>query len=843
MADDDTKSEKSQDVERKGSKSPPSRPKSGTSSKGRSPSPGKGSRATSGSKTPKSPTTQRKSPKPGSAKSREKSPKGKKGASKGKAKKDSEVREEPTEGEEEKEGLPENVIPIFFSAKTQEIFSIIVDNDVTEDEPNKVIPKDDIIQDMKTRAAISDFHPVKQTILDYPGDDVLVIYDPDFKYGQNFCIALTEEAKEKILHPPEEEGEGDTEPEEEVVYKYIPPEPKEWISQGSEVEVEEENVVVARKTSKFTVTRVRRDFGVHATFTDRNAGDAKDGFIECTSYEDKSFNIKKVEIDSGTQAIPTLIENGSQTEWKHPRNASTQYTPREFSEEEKEKISSSKTVNKFVEEVAPRFELCLQQNEIMDVFFDDWMALADEDSTFGSKSDNHLKEYQSFTDLQFSKEKTITCVDWHPSIKGVIAVSCAERLSFDERVDNSSKVLMTPSLILVWSFTDPIHPQLLLEAPDDIFCFKFNPVDPNIVAGGCINGQVVLWDITRWADRLKNTPRGKQMKKNTMMSLLPLARLDGGSGEYGPTRISIREKQGDRSILDNSKSDQKPDTSTTHLSSTLRTGSAKDKKLLDNVVTKFYVGTEDGELVYCDWKYDKDPDSGKLAPVRPDWCKLLHDSSINTLQRSPFFKDIILCVGGWNFTIWKEGVEYGPLLASSASHKKLTAGRWSPSRPGVFYIAKQDGNVDVWDILDRTHEPSLTQNVTAASITSIYPWAVSNKQHLLAIADGVGTLHILEIPWTLRHASTNEVTSVSNYFDREVKRLEFVEERRQFRILDKRRIDADEAARKAAKPQIPDQAEIDMKMKFAFDAYEEMEKKFLEELGLIIEPEEPLPEV
>ena len=38
-----------------------------------------------------------------------------------------------------------------------------------------------------------------------------------------------------------------------------------------------------------------------------------------------------------------------------------------------------------------RFELALQQNEIMDVFYDDYVSLADEDSTFGSKSDNYLK--------------------------------------------------------------------------------------------------------------------------------------------------------------------------------------------------------------------------------------------------------------------------------------------------------------------------------------------------------------------------------------------------------------------------------------------------------------------
>ena len=71
-----------------------------------------------------------------------------------------------------------------------------------------------------------------------------------------------------------------------------------------------------------------------------------------------------------------------------------------------------------------------------------------------------LQEYQSFTDLQFSKEKQITCIQWHPVIKGVVAVAVAEKLTFDERIDNAAKIIMTPSLILIWSFTDPIHPQV-----------------------------------------------------------------------------------------------------------------------------------------------------------------------------------------------------------------------------------------------------------------------------------------------------------------------------------------------------------------------------------------------
>lgn len=106
-----------------------------------------------------------------------------------------------------------------------------------------------------------------------------------------------------------------------------------------------------------------------------------------------------------------------------------------------------------------------------------------EDNAFGNKADSHLKEFQSFTDLLFSKEKTITCIDWHPTIKGLVAVSVAQKMTFDQRVDNAQKIIMTPSLILIWSFVDPIHPLLLLEAPDDIYTFKFCPTDANVVAG------------------------------------------------------------------------------------------------------------------------------------------------------------------------------------------------------------------------------------------------------------------------------------------------------------------------------------------------------------------------
>ena len=41
---------------------------------------------------------------------------------------------------------------------------------------------------------------------------------------------------------------------------------------------------------------------------------------------------------------------------------------------------------------------------------------------------------------------------------------------------------------------------------------------------------------------------------------------------------------------------------------------------------------------------------------KAEYYHTLHDGPIVTLQRSPFFRDIVLLVGGWTFSIWKEGV-------------------------------------------------------------------------------------------------------------------------------------------------------------------------------------------
>ncbi|NXG57942.1 WDR63 protein, partial [Hemiprocne comata] len=786
-------------------------------------------------------------------------------------------------------GHPE-IFPLVFTTKTQEIFNCRVDEDVTEENCFKLIKKEDIIQDLKTRAAISDFHPVKKVVLEYPGEELLVVFDAKFQYGQNFYLVASEEAKENLLKPPEtaEEKEGEKEEENREgtleVPPYKPPVPKPWVSLGSEKEVEEESVKDTVKKVKFMISRARRKFGAPITYTDKNASQVKDSYVECTSYQDKTFSNKILEKDVGIQMVPKVREATTQTNWTYRKNAAVQYFPRQLSNEEKEESLTSEKLKDFLTSVRFSTEIALQQNEIMNAFFDDWKALAEDESSPGGKPDVSLKAYQSFTDLHYLKDRTISCVCWHPTIYGIIAVSARQQLSSEEQVNLSDKPLMQQSVILFWSFFCPNHPQLILECPEDIYCFQFSPSDPNIIAGGCTNGQLVLWDISQHEEKLqneKNVADGMKMSAVNMVnaSILnilqynypslaqvqqsstepplvgycavssrqcshkkpvtdihwlpgyfednqmdaasenraeicvqlvtcspdcsvlfwdvpatklpeqlltekvreeeifykpkslnipdtfkqldlcwkPLIKINlcesGTNTEHSPIRIIVRElhyqyktseKMQPLKTLEVSAKDR-PYTE-------ISTSSSKNLKVLENFSTNFFLGTEDGEIIYLDWKTEIHSDSAKQV------CQkyTTHTETINTLQRSPFFKDIILCVGGQNFAIWKEGVTNGPILKSSCSAGRNTAGHWSLTRPGVFFIGRDDGNIDIWDLLKKTHEPSRFQNISKSKITFISPWIASPKQHFLAVSDDLGVLHVLEICQTLSDPSKNE---------------------------------------------------------------------------------------
>jgi hypothetical protein len=71
----------------------------------------------------------------------------------------------------------------------------------------------------------------------------------------------------------------------------------------------------------------------------------------------------------------------------------------------------------------------------------------------------------------------------------------------------------------------------------------------------------------------------------------------------------------------------------------------------------------------------------------------------------------------------------------------LTGGTWSPTRPGVFFTIKMDGELDVWDYYYKQNDPTLSVKVTDKALTA---FNIQDTGRLVTVgaADGSATLMV-----------------------------------------------------------------------------------------------------
>uniref|UniRef100_A0A5K3FCF1 WD_REPEATS_REGION domain-containing protein n=2 Tax=Mesocestoides corti TaxID=53468 RepID=A0A5K3FCF1_MESCO len=780
---------------------------------------------------------------------------------------------------------------------------------------------------------------VKEKVTEYPGEYVTFIVDRSMKFGGNFLMILSQEVDNKLRLEGLEVQERDVvvdvieEADDEVTWVY-PNFDQPWISMGSEFEILEAGYTESRPRTVTKFQRPRREFEAKRPLDTHSDGVQ---YTEVKPFEDKSFEIPILELERGVACTNIACDHFTNTEWRYPRNQVVQYEPRLGEDEKEISISTSKTQKLMtgVSNLLPLFEQGLKENLMFNFLVDDFANLAASDDTFDNKSANTFKEVVSFSDLKFSKHKAVSHVEWHPTIEGLVAVSGVERLAYEERVNQQSRVLMTESTIIVWSFFEPIQPQLIMLAPEDILCFQFNPTTPNIVAGGCFNGEVVLWDIAKhdlsnvlektkhhqkvpliqfdetdsqkvpvmpwcaasnieashatpitylqWLPDHLELNRAGMPFENFQRKCIQLMTCAADSGillwdlrpdksplavdktrdqmviprdvpptfnaidakwkpflhinvfrpenapDHCPTCFCIRERQGDRSVLELKSNVKKRIDSENDPN---RIGLPKAQPL-DGINTNVFVGTEDGDIVYVDWVPQKDVKTAKRQTTLPSFVAQHHDGPISYIARSPFLPEVVLCVGGFSWSLWKEGITSGALLCSAPYVKAVTGGLWSPTRPSVFYIIRCDGVLESWDLLDKTHEPALMQSVSASSLTALSS-KVEGKKHYLAVGDMHGTLKVLLVPHRLKFCGANELEAVTNYIDREVQRRAFVVSRWSKR--EHERISTENEKKRlagiATAAELSEEEKL-QKLRVEYEAYLSDERQFLRSLGLV----------
>ena len=110
---------------------------------------------------------------------------------------------------------------------------------------------------------------------------------------------------------------------------------------------------------RFSFLRKRRFFNAPCNFSDCNAGALPESVVHIAPVEDENFELQRMELDRGMQAVPVLQDGCTQTEWARPRNKAIQYEPRGMEEKQAQEVLASSEMEVFLSAASRRCLCCV----------------------------------------------------------------------------------------------------------------------------------------------------------------------------------------------------------------------------------------------------------------------------------------------------------------------------------------------------------------------------------------------------------------------------------------------------------------------------------------------------
>jgi len=677
--------------------------------------------------------------------------------------------------------------------------------------------------------------------------------------------------------------------EENITVRDLPRDCKEWISDTAEathMEVSNFTVQNMRPLMKVMITRPRLHFGKPCKFSDSG-----ENLHNCRPQKDPNYALHRKELDIGVQAVREVLATACQTTWYRPVNKSTQYSPGDFLPKDAGRgYDKVDELTEFLSAVSVTVEEALQTNETVDIFQEEFAHLGEEETGDVSKASPSLQEIRTFTDVGFTKGKRVEWIEWVPNSTDMLVASYCENLHFCDKLDMMSRA--GNSSILIWSFQDSLAPHANLVAPWEVTVFKFYPSDHKYVIGGLASGQIVVWKLSdadlgyAMREKAGKHGAGEEEKNSSVPSIahkvlsiiddshkkpvvaieflpatLELEKRGRGASEKnakdGPVKyfitiagdgqVMIWDFQAVLEAVNDSDIQWRPaykvqlqrqDSGTEMGCCQIVYCHDRVDEKKNKMLTNFFASTEEGELIFGDWAAPGGEDR------KPEFVKQLFTVSktfrpMLSLERSPFFSDLLLAVTDWAFylfkdALFKDGIKEH-LFQSSYTSTPFTRGVWSPTRPSVIFLGLASGAIDIWDFSDQSHKASLSVSVTSLPISSMCflrhgDLAVDQK---LAVGDAGGNTHVHVIPKNLVRQAGKEFENMGKFLKREEARVRYFQSRKQELATEKEQIEK-QAQMMSEEKDEGDKGkatvDVDKADAAAEEAYQKLQAECLEEL-------------
>eukprot|EP01083_Nonionella_stella_P208424 756383_1 len=540
----------------------------------------------------------------------------------------------------------------------------------------------------------------------------------------------------------------------------------------------------------FEFSRKRKEFGKHPKFND--SGPIELINVEATKeFEENWENRPSTEIE--IDCIPSMAEHEINTERYIAVDTGMQHKeggwPKEINTEEFEdkkrylrKIEMDDTFNEIVLGLTKKVESRVKQNNSMNMF----------EEYFANQTDDHSAEPPSAKTITIFRDpnsngRPVSRVCWHPeSSYRIASVHCD--LSFETMNLAFSSSLQLQSELLdsyIWDITNPNRPYYTMKPVSPICCISFNKKNTDTFVCGSYNGILSVWDLRKTGkylgciestviEKTHNDPiyDVEWIQSRTGTEFVSIS-TDGVICWWDSRKLSTGPM--DQMILCNDNDNE----------SNLNGGTSLEYRT-DAGATKYLVGTDQGTIISVERKAKKDGDSQKQIKLiygetvfeESSNNQLLNNESykhhgpIYSLSRNYFLPKCILSVGDWMARIWTEDIKT-PIMSTRYESHYLTSGIWSPTRPGVFYITKQNGELDIWDYYYKGQfKPAYSVKISEKYSLSDCKISLKSQGKLVGVGCADGSVTILELSNSL-YQSNNlnmEKQAITQLFERETNR-------------------------------------------------------------------------
>ncbi|KAK9495658.1 WD40-repeat-containing domain protein [Lipomyces doorenjongii] len=431
--------------------------------------------------------------------------------------------------------------------------------------------------------------------------------------------------------------------------------------------------------------------------------------------------------------------------------------------EEKSELLQSEEFFQFIERSSKIVERALDDD--YDVLVDYASDLQDKD---GSQAEGGVKQLEQFLSDRWSTNRVVTAIDWSQKYSELFLAAYSK---------NSQSIRDPLGIVQVWNTHLRDRPEYVFHSQSDILSCKFSPFHPNLIVGGCYNGQVLVWDIRAKSEAILKSPLTGTGHTHPVYSLEFVGTKNAASIISSSTDGRVCGWNADFLAQPHEVHDfklQSP-SRTEDLAPTALGFQASDPSY-------FLVGSEDGNIYTC----NRSVRAGAKAGLDPSTIYHSHPAPVSSLSFHPPYgpldlSDLVLSSSlDWTLKLWrvrrltisttnltKQGIKNAPSIGTPSSNSSSQMSSmieplmefsaddavydvaWNPVRPAVFASVGCAGKVDIWDLSKETEVPITSTKPAIASGTKCQAlnkvaWEKSDGK-LLAVGGLSAVITVFEV--------------------------------------------------------------------------------------------------